>query len=181
MWTSTFDLQHGERLPSREYQLDEGLTGYIIRERRPLLFRNAEEEAVFSQEQGIADIGSPAHSWLGMPLLALDQVIGVLAIENYTEDFAYDEHDLTLLQVFSVPLANAIHNVQSFERLQQQAAQELRVRTSTEHILEAADTEAILRVTTAELQQLLGATIAVVRLGTRAELLSAAKAADEME
>lgn len=176
VWISAFDVQQGQRLPSQEYPLAEGLTGYIIQERRSLLFRSPEEEATFCREHGFTHLGQQANSWLGTPLFALNRVVGVLAIESYAEAYAFDEHAQALIQAFAIPVANAIQNAQLFERLQQQALQEQRVRTITERILGAADAQAILRIAAEELGQLLGATTTVVRLGTQAQLLSAAKA-----
>lgn len=173
LWISAFDIQNGERLPSQEYPLDEGLTGYIIQERRSLLFRNPEEEIAFCREHGFEHVGQQANSWMGTPLMALNRVVGVLAIESYTEAYAFDEHDQALIQAFAIPVANAVQNAQLFEQLQRQALQEQQVRTLTERIIGAADTQAVLRIVTEELGRLLGAKTAVVQLGTQAQLLSA--------
>lgn len=178
LWISAFDIQNGERLPSQEYPLDEGLTGYIIQERRPLLFRNPEEEAVFCREHGFEHVGQQANSWMGTPLMALNRVVGVLAIESYTEAYAFDEHAQALIQAFAIPVANAVYNAQLFESLQKQASQEQQVRTLTERVIGAADTQAVLRIVTEELGRLLGAKTAVMQLGTQAQLLSASQNID---
>ncbi len=178
VWSSAFDIQHGERLPSQEFPFDEGLTGYIIQERRSLLFRNPEEEVAFCREHGFEHLGQQANSWMGTPLLALNRVVGVLAIENYTEAYAFDEHAQALIQAFAIPVANAVYNAQLFQRLQKQALQEQRVRTLTERIIGAADTQAVLRIVTEELGRLLDAKTVVMRLGTQAQLLSALQNTD---
>ncbi len=175
VWNSTFDVQRGERMPSHEYPLTEGLTGYIIQERRSLLFRNAEEEIAFCREHGFEHLGQQAHSWLGTPLLAQNRVVGVLAIESYTQAYAFDEAAQALIQAFAVSVANAVYNVRLFEHLQRQALQEQQVRAITERITGAADTEAVLRIVAEEVGQFLGARTAIVRIGTQAQLLSAAR------
>lgn len=175
IWSSAFDVQEGERLVGREYPLNEGLTGYMIRERRSLLFRTAEEELAFCREHGFEHLGQQANSWLGTPLIALNQVVGVLAIESYTQSYVFDEHDLALIQAVAVPVANAIYNARLFEQLQQQALQEQRVRVITEQIIGAADIQAVLRIVTEEVGRLMGATTAVTRLGTREQLAALAQ------
>jgi len=159
----------------REYPLNEGLTGYMIRERRSLLFRTAEEELAFCREHGFEHLGQQANSWLGTPLIALNRVVGVLAIESYTQSYVFDEQDLALIQAVAVPVANAIYNARLFEQLQQQALQEQRVRVITEQIIGAADIQAVLRIVTEEVGRLMGATTAVTRLGTREQLAALAQ------
>lgn len=178
LWSTAFDIQHGQRQPVESYPLNRGLTGYIIQTRRPLLFRNPAELLAYCAEHGFEHVGQSANSWLGAPLLAGDRVVGVLALESYREAFAFNEHDQALIQTFAIPVANAILNAQRFEALQQQAYQEQQVRAITEQILAAADTEAILRIVVEGLAQLLGASTAVVRLGTQEQLLAVTSAAE---
>jgi GAF domain-containing protein len=92
---------------------DQGLTGYILRTRRSLLFNDNVDE--WLAEQGLTFIGEAARSWLGVPMLLGDQVLGVMAVQDYTSPQAYTEHDRDLLQAFSVQAAIAIQNARLFE------------------------------------------------------------------
>ena len=89
-----------------------GLTEYIIRSRAPLLVR---EHLVECREQlGIEQMGPSALSWLGVPLMIGDQVLGVMAVQSYTTARAYDEHDRNLLIGIASQAAIAIQNARLF-------------------------------------------------------------------
>ena len=62
-----------------------------------------------------------AFSWLGVPLLGTDGVIGAVVLQSSAEQGAYDEQDRELLQFVSTQIAAAIERKQMIERLQQMA------------------------------------------------------------
>ena len=87
---------------------DKGLTGYVLRTRKPILIPENVTEAM--QTMGIEVVGEPASCWLGVPLLLGDQVIGVMAAQSYTEPNVYDEHDRDLLMAVAGQAAISIQN-----------------------------------------------------------------------
>lgn len=52
-WSFVYHLEHGKRQPVTRGRLEAGLTGYIIRERRPLLLRNSRESAEFCRRERV--------------------------------------------------------------------------------------------------------------------------------
>ncbi|HEY71718.1 MAG: hypothetical protein B6I35_03220 [Anaerolineaceae bacterium 4572_32.2] len=93
-----------------------GFTGYIIRNRTSVLVK--ENVAEWLEEKGIEMVGDPACSWLGVPLLVGDQVLGVMAVQSYTTPCLYGEHDLDLLMAIAGPMAIAIQNARLYEQAQ---------------------------------------------------------------
>ena len=93
---------------------DQGMTGYILRTRRSLLITDHADD--WLAKQGLARVGAAARSWLGVPLLLGDEVLGVMAVQNHTVPQAYTEHDRDLLQVFGAQAAIAIQNARLFEQ-----------------------------------------------------------------
>ncbi|MFQ6100424.1 MAG: GAF domain-containing protein [Anaerolineae bacterium] len=90
-----------------------GLTEYVIRNRQSLLIR--ENVVEWLEEMGIELIGPVAYSWLGVPLLVGERVLGVMAVQSYTTPCAYDEHDRDLLTAVASQAAVAIQNARLFE------------------------------------------------------------------
>ncbi len=170
-WTLAFDVAHGERQPVRQLEMGRGLTTYIIRARAPLLFRTAQEYLDFIESEGLEHVGELAASWMGVPLIAANVVVGVMGIESYTQEYLYTAHDVMLFSAFAAQVANAVQNARLFASLQRVADEEHYVRDVTTRITQAADTEAILRIALEELRQHLGAMQAIARLGTREQLL----------
>lgn len=120
-WSSVFHLEQGQRQPRGRYSIHAGLTGYIIRHRRPLLFRTAEEMLAFARQEKVTIIGEPARSWLGVPLLARDRIVGVMGIQNYEHENLYGGSDLTLFSTVGAQVANALENLRLLEETRQRA------------------------------------------------------------
>ena len=100
---------------------DEGLAGYIVRHRTPVLVQEDPTEQM--AEMGIEMVGEFALSYLGVPLLIGDRVLGVMAIQNFTAAHAYDEHDQDLLSAIAGQTAIALQNAYLFEETQRSARQ----------------------------------------------------------
>ncbi len=116
-WTLAFSREHGEPEPQARYSIYQGLTGYIIRNRRPLLFRTTEESAEFHREHGIERVGEQAKSWMGVPIIAADQVLGVMAVQSYDRENLYSPEDLSILTTIAAQVAVAMRNAQLYQQL----------------------------------------------------------------
>jgi PAS domain S-box-containing protein len=99
---------------------DQGLTGYIIRNCTSLLIEENLPERL--AEMGIEMVGKPALSWLGVPVMVGDRVLGVIGVQSYTTPRAYDEHDRELLTALASQMAIALQNARLFEEQQQASA-----------------------------------------------------------
>ncbi len=93
---------------------DQGMTGYIIRNRTSVLVKDSIAE--WYKRMGVEAVGEVALSWLGVPLLIGDQILGVMTIQSYTTPGLYDEHDRDLLSAFASQTAIAIQNARLFEQ-----------------------------------------------------------------
>ncbi len=104
----------GQRVTWRSRQAGVGLTEYILETRQPLLIRRDLE--VTLEKLGIEQIGKPAASWLGVPILAEDEPIGVIAIQSYATAEAYDISHQEILGTIAAQAAVAIQNARLYER-----------------------------------------------------------------
>jgi len=93
---------------------DQGMTGYIIRNRTSVLIKDNVTE--WHKRMGMETVGEIALSWLGVPLTIRDQMLGVMALQSYTTPGLYDEHDRDLLGAFANQTAIAIQNARLFEQ-----------------------------------------------------------------
>ena len=53
-------------------------------------------------------IGIPPMVWLGVPLIAYGQTIGMMAVQDYTDVHAYGMREQRILEFVSSQVANAI-------------------------------------------------------------------------
>jgi anti-anti-sigma regulatory factor len=71
------------------------------------------------EEMGVELKGEPAASWVGVPLIVGDRVLGVMAAYTFTTPGLYDEHDQELLTHIGNQVAIALQNAQMVEDLGQ--------------------------------------------------------------
>ena len=107
-----------------------GITEYVIRTRQPLLIE--ENISQRAKELGIEPVGREAQSWLGVPMMIGDQVIGVIAVQSHTTPRLYNKRHCELLVSIANQVAIAIANA----RLHEQAQQELAERQRAEEALQ---------------------------------------------
>jgi signal transduction histidine kinase/FixJ family two-component response regulator len=93
------------------------------------------------QELGIETIGTSAKSCLGVPMIASDEVLGVITVQSYTTEDVYDEGHLDLLSSIAAQAAISIQNARLYERAQQELAE----RERAEEELRLVNTERALR------------------------------------
>ena len=92
---------------------DSGLSGYIVRTGEPVLIEGNLMERL--SDYGVELVGQPVNSWLGVPLMVGGEVLGVMAVQNYTVESAYDEHDLELLTAVATQTAIALQSARLYE------------------------------------------------------------------
>jgi signal transduction histidine kinase/DNA-binding response OmpR family regulator len=92
---------------------DRGLSGYIVRTGEPVLIRENLPERL--SDLGVELVGEPALSWLGVPLTVGGDVLGVIAVQNYSEPNVYDERDLELLTAVANQTAIAVQSARLYE------------------------------------------------------------------
>ena len=136
-----------------EISADQGLTGYIIRTKAPLLIR--EGLLRWEEEHGIKSVGELAVSWLGVPLLVGQQVLGVMAIQVYTGSRLYDEHDRDLLMAIANQAAIALQSARLFERTQQNTRELAALNEFGQAVSQQLNVEQVLEVAYQRLQSLL--------------------------
>lgn len=122
----------------RSRRAGDGLTEYILRSRAPLLIRRNVADHVRSL--GINHIGKDALCWLGVPMLAADEPLGIIAVQSYTQAAVYDLSHQELLRTIASQAAIAIQNARLYSRTDAALARRVQeldsiLRTTREGIL----------------------------------------------
>ncbi len=101
-----------------------GLTGHIIETREPHYIPDTDSEAEEDAQLNIVIGEEHTRSFLGVPLMARGEVLGVLSVQS-AEPNAYSEAELELLTTIATQASIAIQNARAYERLVE-TAEELR-------------------------------------------------------
>jgi len=111
-----YELDAGRRVHATPIDLGQGVTSRVIRDRRPVRLGSFAEQA----EQGAvigtyaeSDVSDAGESWLGVPILAGDEAIGVVAMGERRPD-AYTESDERLVATIASSLGVALENARLF-------------------------------------------------------------------
>ncbi|MGD2148603.1 MAG: response regulator, partial [Anaerolineae bacterium] len=89
------------------------LSNYVVRTRRPVLLPSNVRK--WLSEHGIKSVRQAPESWLGVPLTVGEEVLGIMAVQSYSGELAYDEHDLGLLTTVGSQTAIALQSARLFE------------------------------------------------------------------
>jgi PAS domain S-box-containing protein len=101
--------------------LGQGLTSIVIQSRQPLLIN--QDALRRSAELGALLQGAPAKSWLGVPITAGTDVIGVLCVQDIEREGLFSDADVRLLTTIAANVGVAIQNARLFNQTQQRAAE----------------------------------------------------------
>src|SRR5437763_417665 len=115
----------GERRPEPPLEYGEGLTSQILASREPLLLNRQE------QYEGLATVGTPSRSYLGVPILVGENAIGVISVQSTREEGRFGEAESGLLATIAANVGVAIQNARLFEA---QRAAERRYRELVEEL-----------------------------------------------
>jgi signal transduction histidine kinase/DNA-binding response OmpR family regulator len=105
-----FPYQVGEEF--KPLKLGEGLTSKIIEAGQPLLINRDIEER--RAQLGATLVGRQARSYLGVPIMAGKEAIGVLSVQSMMKENAFIENDVRLLSTIAANAGAAIRNASLF-------------------------------------------------------------------
>ncbi|HKF86293.1 MAG TPA: GAF domain-containing protein [Candidatus Limnocylindrales bacterium] len=110
MMTFRYELDEGRRAFTDPIPLGAGLTSEVIRRRAPVRLGTYAENVAL----GAIVSGVRAESWLGVPILVADEVLGVLALESLEQN-KYDESTERLLATVASSMGVALNNARLFD------------------------------------------------------------------
>jgi GAF domain-containing protein/DNA-binding response OmpR family regulator len=148
---------------------NKGPTGHIIQTRETLLFNeDADKRATELGATNVADVDKP-QSWLGVPMIVGDEVVGVISLQNIERENAYSESDVSLLKTIASSLAVALQNAQLFDETvrllseTEQRAQELAIINSVqEGLASKLDMQAIFDLVGDKIQSMFNAQMVII-------------------
>ncbi|MBE0646734.1 MAG: PAS domain S-box protein, partial [Bacteroidales bacterium] len=109
MLSTPYNMDQNDDLTS--WPAEKSMTGYVISQDKSVLInRNEILELV---RTGVIDmVGTPAASWLGVPLRMDGRVIGAFVVQSYDDERAYLEKDKEVLEFVSGQIGLSINRKQ---------------------------------------------------------------------
>jgi GAF domain-containing protein len=88
------------------------MTAHVVNNRNCLLVRDYELEKDHLPQMALWGTGLPSRSWLGVPMLLGEHVVGVISVQSYFPN-AFGEREQELLSTIADSIAIAIENARS--------------------------------------------------------------------
>ncbi|MEA3351536.1 MAG: GAF domain-containing protein [Chloroflexota bacterium] len=98
----------------------EGLTQHVIDTKEPLLTGGNTEQVIKDLGLERIVVGEPATSWLGVPMLIGEKVLGIISVQSVSSLNIFTEHHRELLLGVARQSAIAIQNADLFAQIQRQ-------------------------------------------------------------
>jgi PAS domain S-box-containing protein len=95
-----------------------GLTEYVLRTGQPLLATRERRNELIQQGQ-VELIGADSMEWLGVPLIAHEQTMGVMVVQSYEETVHFHPQDMDVMKYVSTQVASAIERKRAEESLRE--------------------------------------------------------------
>ncbi|MCK4488979.1 MAG: diguanylate cyclase, partial [Anaerolineales bacterium] len=114
-------IDQGQRYTPEKVSANEGLSSWIVKNRRPLLIQDLRKEInSLPVKPLMRGDNKLSRSWLGVPMQIDDDLIGLLAVASYQPN-VFDEMDQLLLEQIAQQAALSIQNARIHEEVSRQA------------------------------------------------------------
>lgn len=100
-----------------QLELKDSLTDYVRRKKKALLVNSQVERKLIEEGEIKGVVGSNCPIWLGAPLVVDSDVVGVVGLQNYHNEEAYNNNDIEVLRIISENVSSAIWRKQIVDKL----------------------------------------------------------------
>lgn len=123
----SFDIRHENRLVK------------TLKSKMPYVIKEIREDPSWK----VTVTSEHIHSWLGVPLLLRDQVIGLLNLDRVTPT-GFSSDEITMVQLFAVHASTAIENARLYEKVGERAAELEALRQASLSLTSSLELKAVL-------------------------------------
>jgi signal transduction histidine kinase/putative methionine-R-sulfoxide reductase with GAF domain len=99
------------------FPLGQGIVGWVAQHKQPVLIRDVQQDSRWIVRPGSADREHKRDgSLIAVPLVAQDQLLGVLTLSHHQTDYFNDDH-LRLLTAIGSEIGIAVHNALLYDQI----------------------------------------------------------------
>jgi len=131
LFTYSLFLNLGEdlKIPPRSLREKPGLTWEVISSRKTLFLRDIAEPLVQREHDMVVVAEAPIRSYVGIPLMLQDRVIGVMSVQALQPD-AYTANQIRLLETLATQVAGTVEKGRLLNLLKQELEERKRIESS---------------------------------------------------
>jgi transcriptional regulator with GAF, ATPase, and Fis domain len=118
-------FEEGQRIQLPPSKLGKGgFSDYIIRNKKTVFAPNnvlKHMESLGIEFVPLNEDETPSQSWLGVPLMIGERVLGVISVQSVQKPNLYNEHNRDILTTIASQAAIAVENARLFQEAQRRA------------------------------------------------------------
>ncbi len=122
-----------------------GFSKYII-ETRQMILVNEKLDERRRELGGAVAAGSPAKSYIGVPLLINNQVRGLISLQNVDRENAFSDSDVRLLTTLANSMSVALENARLFDETQRRAIELATINTVSSALASELDIDPLIQL-----------------------------------
>lgn len=103
------DEKDGRVFEGRTLALGEGLSSYVVKKREPCLLSDKDIRDLVGSGQ-VKALGTPACSWMGVPVMLADRLLGLIVLQSYDPASVYEPSDVELMVFVAAHIAVVFEN-----------------------------------------------------------------------
>jgi GAF domain-containing protein len=144
-FTFAYYVEEGERREPalKTWPLGTGLTSEIVRQRSPII---TDDYLTECQRRGVSASGTPGKAWLGVPLIAGDQVLGVLNASSFQPDYRYTPEQIQVMLAIADQAAAAIERIGLYQEMKARATELATLNEVSQTISSTLDLDNVLNL-----------------------------------
>lgn len=155
-----FAVEENKEISLPELPLDptESTTAWVVVTGEPLFLEDAERTPPpipFKQ------VGRPTRGWVGIPLLAQNEVIGILSIQSFSP-LSFSERERSVLLAFASAVASALRNALLHRQVRRTAEQLRQLEEVSRHLKLAESKEELYETVLDAVNKVLGFSYAAI-------------------
>ncbi len=150
------------QIPS--FTLGEGLVSQVITQREPLMINENLLETAQTQGIKIKSTGKMPQSWLGVPMLSGEQLIGALVLQDLHTPNRFREEDVELVSALANSIALLLNKMQLLDQAERVYRREHLLFEISQHLRRSGDIQDLLDTTIRRLRNTLSARRGTIRI-----------------
>ncbi len=116
-----FYIENGERLyPDDEWPLELGLSGEVMRRGLAII---ADDYVTECEKRGLNPGGRPGQAWMGVPLNASNQPMGLMVVSDFRPEITYSQEQLQVFAAIADQAASVLYKTQLYHETEERARQ----------------------------------------------------------
>lgn len=115
-----YQVEMGKLVPPASRKMSGGLTEHVLLTKKPLLIGSRRDMERLKAAKRVKLYGRPMRSWLGVPIATKGRVLGVMAVQSYDSENAYNDRHRELMLSVASQVATAIENARLYQEAHQQ-------------------------------------------------------------